>query len=277
MSEVDRLFDQYREQHRSGGGADPRPFLEQLEGVDQRELAALIGGYLERAPGRTWNAAGFAGSAAERLTERLAADWEQAETPVAWTELLPQLRHRAQIKRAELVARLAEAIGAGDQTEKVAAYYHQMETGRLPSEGVSNRVLRALGEIVDESAERLRAAGSVIGAGGDAHEVETRVAFARTAVHNPEYSDEVARRHHPLTPRRRRPTRTTSSTACSPEAPTPVDARRQPRSVATDPMGRWSAPSNTIRSRCSASPCARATGSLPTCLPRGSTGASPRA
>ena len=192
MSEVDRLFDQYREQHRSGGGADPRPFLEQLEGVDQRELAALIGGYLERAPGRTWNAAGFAGSAAERLTERLAADWEQAETPVAWTELLPQLRHRAQIKRAELVARLAEAIGAADQTEKVAAYYHQMETGRLPSEGVSNRVLRALGEIVDESAERLRAAGSVIGAGGDAHEVETRVAFARTAVHNPEYADEVA-------------------------------------------------------------------------------------
>ena len=79
-----------------------------------------------------------------------------------------------------------------DQTEKVAAYYHQMETGRLPSEGVSNRVLRALGEIVDESAERLRAAGSVIGAGGDAHEVETRVAFARTAVHNPEYADEVA-------------------------------------------------------------------------------------
>ena len=75
-----------------------------------------------------------------------------------------------------------------EQTEKVAAYYHQMETGRLPSEGVSNRVLRALADIVDESAERLRAAGSVLSAGGDEREVETRVAFARTAVHNPEYA-----------------------------------------------------------------------------------------
>ena len=62
-----------------------------------------------------------------------------------------------------------------------------METGKLPSEGVSNRVLQALGEIVGESAERLRAAGSVLGAGGDQQEVEARVAFARTAAHKPEF------------------------------------------------------------------------------------------
>lgn len=187
MSDVDRLFDQYREQHRSGGGADPRQYLEQLEGVDRDELAALIGAYLERAPGRTWDATAFAGSRAERLTERISASWEEAEAPVAWRELLPQLRAKAQIKRADLVERLAAAIGAGGRERKVAAYYHQMETGKLPSEGVSNRVLQALGEIVGESAERLRAAGSVLGAGGDQQEVEARVAFARTAAHKPEF------------------------------------------------------------------------------------------
>ena len=187
MSDVDRLFDQYREQHRSGGGADPRQYLEQLEGVDRDELAALIGAYLERAPGRTWDATAFAGSRAERLTERIAKQWEEAEAPVAWHELLPQLRAKSQIKRADLVERLAAAIGAGGREWKVAAYYHQMETGKLPSEGVSNRVLQALGEIVGESAERLRAAGSVLGAGGNQQEVEARVAFARTAAHKPEF------------------------------------------------------------------------------------------
>jgi hypothetical protein len=191
MSDVDRLFDQYREQHRSGGGADPRQYLEQLEGVDRDELAALIGAYLERAPGRSWDATAFAGSRAERLTERIAAGWEEAEAPVAWHELLPQLRAKAQVKRADLVERLAGAIGAGGRERKVAAYYHQMETGRLPSEGVSNRVLQALGEIVGESAERLRAAGSVTTAGGGEDQVSRRVAFARTAAHKPEFDAET--------------------------------------------------------------------------------------
>jgi hypothetical protein len=197
MSDVDRLFDQYREQHRSGGGADPRAYLEQLEGVDRDELAALIGAYLERAPGRSWHADEFAGSAAERLTERIAGGWEEAEAPVAWHELLPQLRAKVQIKRGDVVDRLAGAIGAPEQTTKVAGYYHQMETGKLPSEGVSNRVLQALAGIFGESAESLRAAGSVTTAGGGEEQVGPRVAFARTAVHNPEFADETPEEAQP--------------------------------------------------------------------------------
>jgi len=192
MSDVDRLFDQYRGQHRAGGGADPRQFLEQLEGVDRAELAALIGAYLERAPGRTWDAAEFAGSRGERLTERIAAGWEEeAEAPVAWHELLPELRAKVKIKRADLVDRLAGAIGAPEQTTKVAAYYHQMEVGKLPSEGVSNRVLQALAGILGETAEKLRAAGSVTTAGGGEQQVDARVAFARTAVQHPQYAEET--------------------------------------------------------------------------------------
>ena len=194
MTDVDRLFDQYLEAHRGGGEADPRPYLDQLEGTDRKELAALIDGYLESAPGREWNAAAFEGSASNRLVDSITADWEaeaSAET-VGWRELLPRLREAAKIKRADLVARLAEAIGAGDNTGKVAAYYHEMETGTLPSEGVSDLVLDALARIVGESAERIRAAGSVIGAGGDQEQVKAKLAFARKAVRDPNYDDATA-------------------------------------------------------------------------------------
>ena len=190
MADVETLFRAYVEEHRSGGEADPREYLARLEGVDRSELAALIDAYLQRAPARAWDPAAFAGSAAERATERIAAGWEEAQE--AWQTLLPTLRDRARIKRAELVARLAAALGVEDQTAKVAAYYHQMEHGQLPSEGVSNRVLEALSTIVGESAERLRAAGSALGHGGDQRQVRESLAFARRAVSDPRYAEPEA-------------------------------------------------------------------------------------
>ena len=96
-----------------------------------------------------------------------------------WPSLLPWLRDRAKVRRGELVKRLAEALGVGDREPKVAAYYHQMEQGQLPSAGVSNRVLEALGRIVGASTEALRRAGEPLGEGPEAGGREA--VFARTA------------------------------------------------------------------------------------------------
>ena len=51
MTDVDTLFSEYREAHRSGGEADPRPSSSEVEGTDRAELAALIDAYLARSPG----------------------------------------------------------------------------------------------------------------------------------------------------------------------------------------------------------------------------------
>lgn len=181
MADVDTLFREYIAEHRAGGEADPRGYLARVEGDDRIELAALIDGYLQRAPGAAWDPEAFAGSPAERLAAELAAEWglgEEAAEAHGWGELLPALRQRARILRSDLAARLAAALGAPDEVERVAGYYHEMETGTLPPEGVSNRVLEALGEILGESAERLRAAGRALspGAEGDALELS----YART-------------------------------------------------------------------------------------------------
>ena len=85
---------------------------------------------------------------------------------------------RAHLAREDLTARLAQSLGVGDRTEKVHSYYHQMEVGSLPAEGVSQRVLDALGEIVGEKRAALRRAGTAPAGRGPTSE---QVAFARTA------------------------------------------------------------------------------------------------
>ena len=63
------------------------------------------------------------------------------------------------------MAQLAARLGAEGQSEKVGAYYHQMEQGLLPASGVSDSVLEALGRIVGDRAEALRKAGEMPAAG----------------------------------------------------------------------------------------------------------------
>ena len=129
MADVDQLLKQYIAEHRAGGEANPRAYLDQVEGTDRAELAALIDAYLARSPGQPWDEDAYRGSPAERLVESLHESLAGASG--SWPVLLPELRNRARIKREELVERLAAALGVAGREEKVAYYYNQMEHGRL--------------------------------------------------------------------------------------------------------------------------------------------------
>ena len=67
MPYVDQLLKQYIAEHRAGGEADPRGYLEQLEGRDRAELEALIDAYLVDSPGQRWDEDAYSGSPAERV------------------------------------------------------------------------------------------------------------------------------------------------------------------------------------------------------------------
>jgi hypothetical protein len=160
VSDVDRLLAEYIKDHRAGGAADPTTFLSRAVPSDRRELAALIDGYLSRAPRQRFDAVDFRGSRSERIVDEL--ERALGGQGGLWPAVLPELRHRAGLKRAELVARLAATLGVAGREPKVATYYHQMEQGILPARGVSERVLAALGDIVGESLESLREAGQAL-------------------------------------------------------------------------------------------------------------------
>jgi hypothetical protein len=187
MTDVDRLLNEYVAEHRAGGEADPLEYLSRLEGTDRKELAALIDSYLAAAPRREWEAAAFESSSARRVSESL----ERSLLGVGgmWPSLLPRLRERARLKRSQVVSRLAEALGFAGQRKKVELYYHEMEQGLLPAEGVSRRVLEALGKIFGQSAEALREAGAPIGPEAGKL-VSAQEVFARTARPDAEYAQD---------------------------------------------------------------------------------------
>lgn len=155
MSEIDRLLQAFIRGYTQRGEADARLYLDQLSGVDRRELAALIDGYLERAPGRPWDPDAFRTSRRAPLAERLArAHLERAEGPTS----LRELRARAKRTRADVVSRLAAALGLEGGEERVAYHYHRMESGIMGAEEVSGPVLESLADLLATSRETVRRA-----------------------------------------------------------------------------------------------------------------------
>jgi hypothetical protein len=183
MTDVNRLLEEFIAEDRAGGVADPAVYLARVSGLDRDELTALIDGYLARAPRRAFDRAAFEASPARGVAASLAG------TSGTWPALLPRLRDRAQLRRAEVVSRLAAALGAADREAKVAGYYHAMEQGSLPASGVSDRVLEALGRIVGESLEVLRSAGR---ATSSPPPMASGRAFARVASPAPEFAAPAA-------------------------------------------------------------------------------------
>lgn len=157
----DTLFEQFVDAFCADGNTDPLDYVRRAAPESRLALANRIDDYLTHAPRRP-------------LEQRPADDRTTEETVDAmmrslaghsgmWPSMLPRLRERARIKRSELVERLADALGVSARREKVAHYYHQMELGVLPPDGVSDLVLDALAAILGSSRERLREAAAQLG------------------------------------------------------------------------------------------------------------------
>jgi hypothetical protein len=182
MADVETLFQEFVEEDRMTGPADPLPYLARAEGGDRADLEERIDSYLATAPRRPFDREDFLRSPARVIAEELGRALGGASG--TWPALLPRLRHRARLRRADVVRGLAAELGTG-QVDKVARYYHGMEQGTLPAAGVSDRVLEALGRVVGVTAERLREAGRA--AGGVAPGEAGAAAFARVGSPDPQY------------------------------------------------------------------------------------------
>jgi signal transduction histidine kinase len=137
---VDLLFDEYAARHARGEHPDAREYLERA-GAQRDELARLLDGFLVASPvqppGRETLAV-FAG---------LLPD--ESETPPLLAE-----RVRRGWRREEIVDWIRERFGIGEEKrEKVAGYWHELETGLLPVSGVSARLREALGERFGDAAK----------------------------------------------------------------------------------------------------------------------------
>jgi hypothetical protein len=188
VSTINQLLAAFIAEHRTGGDADPRAFLDRAPLEEQRELAALMDTYLASAPRQAFTQSAFAGSSAELTVD--AIERCLAGQAGIWPSMLPRLRSLAGLRRSDLVTQLAAALGLSGHERKVGSYYHQMEQGLLPSAGVSDRVLEALGRIVGETTEALRDAGRSL-AGPSGGRPGTNKTFARRGAGVPRQDSSV--------------------------------------------------------------------------------------
>ncbi len=175
MSGVDGLFEAYKAAYRAGEEPGGHDYVARAAPAERPLLESLIDAFLDAAP--VPSGAPPAAFRDDPLAQRVMARVEPAlRTHETWETVLPAARHAAEITRSTLVSRLAGVLGVGDREDRVAAYYHRMESGTLDPAGVSDRVLAALERVVGVPAQRLRDVGARRGPGA----LGSGAVFART-------------------------------------------------------------------------------------------------
>lgn len=127
------LFEDFAARFARGEHPDVRDYLERAEG-ERDELAALLDGFLAASP----------------------APAPSEETRAVFAELVPSdestppmlaARVRLGLRRSEVVRRLTSWLTVPENEERVAAYYHELETGLLDPRGVQPIVWHHLAKL----------------------------------------------------------------------------------------------------------------------------------
>jgi hypothetical protein len=155
---LDQLLNDFIEAWNAGTRPSVDEYIARAPEAEQTELAGLINSFLEIAPTPDYSAEQLAEIRADPTVKEIAELIESAGG--LWPKLLPRLRKRAKLKREEVVASLANTFGLQGREDKIARYYHEMETGLLPSEHVSRKVLSALAGLFKVDVRELEESGS---------------------------------------------------------------------------------------------------------------------
>jgi hypothetical protein len=159
MSVVDDLYRSFVDEYRRSGDADPRPYLDELTGVDRAELSLRIDHFLNGAPPRAFDTEAFARFRADSSRAAMVARVLDADT-------LLSLRETTNLTKAETARALAQRLGLGDRELAVKARYHDLEVGNADPSRVRQRVWEALSAVLRAPVDRLRDAAEIAFAGG---------------------------------------------------------------------------------------------------------------
>ncbi len=156
---VERLFDEFVAA-RERGEQPEVPGLLAAAGPGADQLGRLIDAYLRSAPV----------SPSDEETIVLMEARLQSEPPLLVLRLRRKLGREAVVSTLMSTLRLDPA-----KRRKVEAYYHELETGLLPAEGVDRSVWDALGGFLRANARALA------GTGGTSGELNVAAAYLRQA------------------------------------------------------------------------------------------------
>jgi hypothetical protein len=169
MSAVDDLYRRYVQEYRDDGDADPRPYLDELTGLERAELSLRIDRFLQHAPAPAFNSEAFARFRADPARRALV---DRVLNP----ETLATMRAASGLTKADTAAALAERLELAGHELAVKARYHDIETGNTDPARIRLRVWEALAAVLKAPSEKLREAAESAFGGGQA----SVPAFARS-------------------------------------------------------------------------------------------------
>ena len=159
MSRVQQLLTAYMAEHGRIGGADPLPYLDEVEGTERAELTALIDHFLAKAPRRPFSVAAFEVFRAQPEVV------QQANRIIdAKPETLVELRRQAGVSKQAVGALLARDLGLEGNQGEAKACYHDIEVGAVAPVRVRVRVWESLAAAFGETVEAVREAATGLGA-----------------------------------------------------------------------------------------------------------------
>lgn len=162
--EISQAFDQFVAAFRAGDG-DPSPFLDRFQGDERRELETLVDAFLESGPRADVDLSAAKDPRLEAIAESVLARTGGASGGLSG--MVRDLREELLLKQSDVVGALAGDLAANEQeTEKIDAYYHDLEWGTLPAAGIKDQLLDSLAGVLKTSREKLRAAGRALGPSG---------------------------------------------------------------------------------------------------------------
>lgn len=153
MSQVDNIIEQYAAALQAGEQFEYEQLASELEDFDRRELEARIA-MLNRQYSDDTDGVDRTDPRVERLRRSASG------LSGVWPSMLPRLRERKNLDRADLARQLAEGLGQPEAADKVEEYYHQLEWGNLPANKVDRSVVKVLSEILEEDEQELWEAGT---------------------------------------------------------------------------------------------------------------------
>ncbi|TMM01145.1 MAG: hypothetical protein E6G10_14105 [Actinobacteria bacterium] len=157
MTDPDRILSEFIDAWTAGQQPEPMDYIERAPADARDALADEIATYLAHAPTPDYSADVLAELMADPAVVELSNAIESDHG--LWPTLLPRLRRRASLDRAELAARLAAGLGIEGREADTEKYLAEMEQGTLDPRGVSQRALNALGRILGVGGQALARAG----------------------------------------------------------------------------------------------------------------------
>ena len=161
MSAVDDLYRRYVSEYRAAGDADPRPYLDELAGVERAELSLRIDRFLQHASVAAFDAEAFARFRADPARQALV---DRVLNP----ETLANIRAASGLTKADTASALAERLELAGHELAVKARYHDIETGNTDPARIRLRVWEALSAVLKAPSEKLREAAENAFGGGQA-------------------------------------------------------------------------------------------------------------